>query len=367
MPAPPAAFPAQPPPDFSDHIFKNFSGINLELRLWPAPSATLRSGWVIWIHGGANLAGQHYAPSSWVVQGFRSIGLHVVSTSYRLSPQADMEQQLQDCLDAVQWSRQRLPGVLSGQVDVDKLVVAGGSAGGALATFIALQTSPPPAAVVNVYGAVDMLAIRKLDLADRQAAQAGSSNYWLKKWASDKYSHESNIDALRDRSPSDTLIAAPLASEPHVYTEKATRDRWRCDSITYSDRILFQSQLTSWCRNYGYWTDAVMHLDDLENDQAREEKCQLWSALYHLNRTTKFPPTAFLHGTADTAVPLDQSLRMAARLREMDVEVLERYQPGVGHSFDQAFTGPEVDGWDEYVQPILDFVDGRLKSFYVKV
>jgi hypothetical protein len=63
---------------------------------------------------------------------------------------------------------------------------------------------------------------------------------------------------------------------------------------------------------------------------------------------------------------------MAQRLREMGVPVGESYEPGEAHEFDNKYTvsssmeradfqGPDVKGWDEYILPILDFVDQYAK------
>lgn len=49
----------------------------------------------------------------------------------------------------------------------------------------------------------------------------------------------------------------------------------------------------------------------------------------------KYPPTAFLHGTADELVRMAQSRDMTERLRGFGVSVLESYEEGMGHVFDK--------------------------------
>ena len=49
------------------------------------------------------------------------------------------------------------------------------------------------------------------------------------------------------------------------------------------------------------------------------ERARAASPLYHADATT--PPTLLLHGTADTTVPFDQSVRFHQRLRELGVRV----------------------------------------------
>lgn len=48
---------------FSDHIYAAKSGVELRLRLWPAPVRS-PSPWVLWSHGGAFLFGLHEGESA---------------------------------------------------------------------------------------------------------------------------------------------------------------------------------------------------------------------------------------------------------------------------------------------------------------
>jgi hypothetical protein len=40
------------PPGFSDHIFKVDHGVELPLRIWPAPEGKKNAPWLLWFHGG---------------------------------------------------------------------------------------------------------------------------------------------------------------------------------------------------------------------------------------------------------------------------------------------------------------------------
>lgn len=52
-----------------------------------------------------------------------------------------------------------------------------------------------------------------------------------------------------------------------------------------------------------------------------------------MQATKNAPPFVLLHGEADATVPVEQSRRMAARLKELGVPVEAVYYPGADHSF----------------------------------
>lgn len=71
----------------------------------------------------------------------------------------------------------------------------------------------------------------------------------------------------------------------------------------------------------------------------RPEKAREASALYHVSKDD--PPFLILHGDQDPQVPLDQSERLHARLREAGVTSELHVIPGAGHG-GKAFDTPEV-------------------------
>lgn len=40
------------PPGFSDHVYKVAHGVEIPLRIWPAPSGKRDAPWLLWFHGG---------------------------------------------------------------------------------------------------------------------------------------------------------------------------------------------------------------------------------------------------------------------------------------------------------------------------
>jgi acetyl esterase/lipase len=56
----------------------------------------------------------------------------------------------------------------------------------------------------------------------------------------------------------------------------------------------------------------------------------------HFNVSPSWPPTFLVHGSADTAVPVQESQTMAGLLREVGVDVELRVLHGLEHAFDAA-------------------------------
>jgi acetyl esterase/lipase len=88
------------------------------------------------------------------------------------------------------------------------------------------------------------------------------------------------------------------------------------------------------------------------------DKWKLASPVYHI--TSKTPPTLIMHGMIDTTVDRDQSIELAAKLKEAGVEHRLELLPGIGHTFD-------LDGWQKKKLPIefrpllLEFLDKYLR------
>ncbi|KAK1750526.1 hypothetical protein QBC47DRAFT_438493 [Echria macrotheca] len=347
---------------FTDHTFPSSSGTTLAIRIWPArdPTAGPRP-WILWTHGGGFLGGSHHMPRAWIDPGFRHhLNYHLVAHSYRLAPQASVTDQLADCVESVAWCRAHLPALLGGddKVDVDRYVLCGESAGGYLVTLAALHLpDPQPRAVVDLYGVVDLFA---MFTHDRDAD--AEPEPWRGEFA------ETKLRAfLEDRDRANVMTEAFAWIEIEMFNEAEMTYYWGTE-VRYTDRLRLQSEVHNWRmrhpRGNRLLRGAILHPERFGGDEKKvDELAAEMSPLLVLRKRlaegkeTKYPPTAFLHGTADVDVPLSHPKDMAAVLRQMGVPVVESYEEGVGHVFDQKYTGPEIPGWDKYIQPILEFVD----------
>ncbi|KAK4226048.1 putative isoprenylcysteine alpha-carbonyl methylesterase ICMEL2 [Podospora fimiseda] len=358
---PPAA-----PPGFTNHSFCSKAGIELNVRVWPAnPTVVVGDGpaapFVIWTHGGGWFGGFHFAPLKWMPAGFISRGYHLVSHNYRLAPQARVDDQLSDCLEAVAWCRANLPLVLGKKkVDVDRYVLVGESAGGHLVTLMGLHlNNPPPRAIVDLYGLVDFLALPAFSSYD-------PNHKPISKWDGSSEYTDAELDAfLSDRNPQNTLTDALSWNEQELLTEEQLSKRWATD-FKYTKRIKLQAELhirRTLTVSYEGLRRGVMHREKFGTEEEFIAFVKSMSPLMvlreQLERGIKrnYPPTALLHGSGDEAVAIEQSYAMAKVLKELGVPIVESYEKGEPHVFDKKYTNPNVPGWETYIQPVLDFVD----------
>jgi acetyl esterase/lipase len=331
--------PRAAPGNFTTHTFTTPRGATLAARVWAAdPAPSTPAPFVVWTHGGGFLAGNHYMPLAWMEPGMRQRGWHLVSHSYRLGPQTSLDESVEDCIEAVQWLRANLPGIVGqDKVDVDRYVLCGESAGGTMVTMMGHsdKLQPPPRAIINAYGAVDLSAIM----------QAGSSSP-VEEISWDGHGHEFTAAELQaflaDRDPAKQLTEALCWDEKEKCTVEQMRETWRAPEFEYSPRIRLQAELHMWRslrRNPMDMVTAVFHAERFGGDKAKVIECvRSVSAVPLLDQKTTYPPTAFLHGTGDKDVSIEQSKSMARKLAHMGVSIVECYEEGEPHVFDNKYT-----------------------------
>lgn len=99
-------------------------GTELELRLHDVGSASA----ILWIHGGGMYLGSARADDLLCQRLSHELGVSVAAVDYRLAPEHGHPEPLEDCYLALRWLAERY----------ERVVVAGGSAGGGLAIGLAL-------------------------------------------------------------------------------------------------------------------------------------------------------------------------------------------------------------------------------------
>jgi acetyl esterase/lipase len=152
-------------------VFAQPAGHKLGITIYEPlePSDELRPGMVL-IHGGGWRFGPRWQ-QWWYCRAFARAGYVVMSIDYRLMPRYSFPCCLYDCKAAVRWLRMHAGDY---QVDPNRIVAFGASAGGHLAAFLA-ATSPDDGlegtenlgvssdirAAISLYGVVDLTKYRE--------------------------------------------------------------------------------------------------------------------------------------------------------------------------------------------------------------
>ncbi|WVQ83293.1 hypothetical protein IAT38_005432 [Cryptococcus sp. DSM 104549] len=340
------------PTPFTDHTYKVAHGVSVDLRIWPAPSATPTSPFILYVHGGAFCAGKHYVPNAWVFPALQPRGYHVVSIAYRYTPHVGLSDQVQDGVDAYAWCRENLPKILDGKVDVERYALIGESAGGAIITLLAHVLSPPPKAIVDIYGLVDYL-----DPSHDPSSKPSPVDIQPLSGEFPEADVKAGVEA---RDPAGALTVCPFQFDVPV---EVVREVWKAPEYEYTVEQRFQYDVKRWLRTHKNLTWVLLRKEECKTEEEWVARKESLSAYWLLDGKSDYPATAFLHGKDDPVVHYDaQSVPMAKKLREMGVDVLECYEDGEKHEFDNKYTGPEVPGWDMFIVPIADFLDKHVKK-----
>ena len=212
---------------------------------------------IVWLHGGALMMGVGNKPPRHLRDLAKSEGYLVVGVHYRNYPFRKLPGIIEDVKQCFGWIRSKGPALFG--ADPERIVVAGGSAGGYLAMMCGLVIEPKPAGLVPYWGYGDV--------------------------DGDWYTQPHYLD------------------RPRVKLEECTRPDGRFDAV--------KSYL--YFRQNGLWTRKVTGFDPANERDKLTPYCPV------RNVTPFYPPTFMTHGTADDDVPYRRSADMQAKLRENKV------------------------------------------------
>ncbi len=135
--APFTGFSQQATPDYKDVEYARIGGQSLTLDIYLPKNAAAPYPVVVWIHGGAWVAGSKKSVTG---LGLLRKGYALVSINYRFSWQAIHPAQIQDCKGAIRWIRAK-----AGEYgwDPERIGVWGSSAGGHLAALLGTSGGVP--------------------------------------------------------------------------------------------------------------------------------------------------------------------------------------------------------------------------------
>jgi acetyl esterase/lipase len=222
---------------------------------------------LVWIHGGALIMGSRESVPKNLLDLCRVEGFALVSLDYRLAPEVKLPAIVADIEDALAWLRKDA-GKLG--INPDRLVVAGGSAGGYLTLTTGYRVTPRPTALVAYWGYGDV------------------DGDWYTK-PSEHYRKRPLVDKKEaDAAVGDKVLTATTGGSP-------------------------RGKYYLYLRQNGLWTREVTGFDPPKDKAKLDPFCPV------RNVSGAYPPTLLVHGTEDTDVPFALSQAMAEELTKHKV------------------------------------------------
>ncbi|KDQ12858.1 hypothetical protein BOTBODRAFT_161059 [Botryobasidium botryosum FD-172 SS1] len=288
---------------------------------------------IVYFHGGGLTCGDRGSwKPEWMIREANARSWIFISADYRLLLPCTSHDILEDVKDLFSWvsSLNPIPELadstrnpLGLSVDASRLIAAGTSAGGYLAYLAALWAEPRPKAVVSMYGmGGDFMTSRYLTPkngpfpSDRPFLDPDDPKFAPLLSESDPPAPlaGSTLQYDSDGVPADPrMIIHRLFSQQGTYLDYVVGEKGMSTALNAQIEI-------------GASASAGV-LWDLIPERARGLFPQ-----FHI--TKAFPPTLFIHGTADTMVWAQESVSFGKRLDEVGVPNKVALVEGAGHSFD---------------------------------
>jgi acetyl esterase/lipase len=274
-------------PDFlkKTYTYKTVDRIKIQADVYRAADTKVRPV-VVWIHGGALIVGNRGGVPKNLLDLCRAEGYVLVSLDYRLAPEVKLPAIIEDIRDAFRWLHEQGPKLL--HIDPDRLVVAGGSAGGYLTMMTGITIKPRPRALVAYWGYGDV------------------DGPWYTK-PSDHYRKQ-----------------VPLVSKEEAYKAVGGPVLTGTDGKSGAGRGKFYHYL----RQQGLWAKVVTGFDPAAEPRKFDPYCPVRKL------TSDYPPILMIHGTADTDVPYEESAAMAKELARLKLPHELITVRGAGHGLD---------------------------------
>jgi acetyl esterase/lipase len=266
---------------------------------------------VVWIHGGALITGSKNGVPKNLLDLCRAEGYALVSIDYRLAPEVKLPELIADVEDAFAWLRKDGPKLL--HIDPDRMVIAGGSAGGYLTLTMGARLKQKPKALVAYWGYGDV------------------DGDWYTK-PSEHYRKSVPLIAKEDAYKA--VSPVPLTGSEKDFNGKG------------------RGQLYLYFRQNGLWTKEVTGFDHVTEKAKLDPYCPV------RNVTKDYPPTILVHGTEDTDVPYELSANMAKEFERNKVPHEFVTVKGAGHGLSGGDKALVAEAHDK----ALAFIRAHLKA-----
>jgi acetyl esterase/lipase len=275
---------ADGPLPMKTYTYKTVDKVKLQADVYRADDEKVRPV-LVWLHGGALIMGGRNSVPAPLRELCRAEGYALVSFDYRLAPEVKLPEIIEDVRDGFRWLGEQGPKLL--HVDPDRLVVAGGSAGGYLTLMTGFAVKPRPRALVAYWGYGDV------------------DGDWYTK-------------------PSDHYRKQPPVGKEEAYKGVGGKALPGTDGLS-GDEQKGRGRFYLYLRQNGLWTKDVTGFDPEKDRKKLDPYCPV------RNVSADYPPTLLIHGTEDTDVPYELSAAMAKELGRHKVAHELVTVKGAGH------------------------------------
>lgn len=238
---------------------------------------------IVYFHGGALIKGSREAIFPEIMAMAKEGGYAIVSFDYRLAPETKLPEIVGDLEAGFAWLERE--GAQRFKLDMNRMIVAGNSAGGYLALVAGYRSKRKPKAILslNGYGRLN-------------------EDWYSKPNPHPEYTGK-KIDAKEAEAQVEDRI---ISNEKHQ-----SKDR---------------SMLYMYYRQNGLWPREVSGFDaDMEARLLPYEPAR--------NITPDYPPVFLMHGTGDQDVPYEESVNLTKELGRNGVPYIFMGIEGAGHGF----------------------------------
>lgn len=264
---------------------------------------------LVWIHGGALIMGGRESIQPQIRRLAEQKSYALVSIDYRLAPETKLPEIISDIEAAFSWIAGE--GAKQFHLNSEKIVVAGGSAGGYLTLVTGYRVRPRPKALVALFGYGNLIG----------------------DWYSKPSPHP------RHNAKKISREEAGSQTDGTVVSNSSQRNG--------NGGLIYMHY-----RQNGIWPQSVSGFDlaTIAERIAPYEPVR--------NVSSNYPPTFLIHGTRDTDVPYEESTMMAAELKRHDVAHFLRTIENGEHGF----TGGNAEQIEDAYKSMQEFIASHLDA-----
>jgi acetyl esterase/lipase len=224
--------PAAPP---TTTVFRDEqAGPAVRVRIYSPPDPGPSRPCVYWIHGGGYITGSALTVDPRLNFWVEALDCLVVAVEYRLAPEHPYPTPLEDCHTGLSWTATHAEEL---GIDPARVVVAGSSAGAALAAAVALlardRGGPSLAHQVLIYPMLDDRQVTRSSQMDGTAVWGRPAN--ALGWRAYLGPQAGRADVPAYAAPA---RAVDLAGLPPAFVAVGGADLFRDESIAYASRLL---------------------------------------------------------------------------------------------------------------------------------